>query len=629
MPELSFVMSPRQNWFFQELVAAIRDELESQGVASSVCIGAFPEARSNRVYVLAPPHEYVALEGIDALPPDELMERTILICAEQPSTVHFDENVKIAVRAGSTFDINLRAVERFRQAGIPARHLQLGYTPRWDHFDSDRERDLDVVFLGSHSPRRSAFLNSYARTLSRWKCHIQISDNSKPNTDRSTSFLTDEKWDLLSRAKILINIHQGKEPYFEWMRALDAVHCGAVLVSEHSTGMAPFVPREHLLTGRPQSLAQIADNLLRDPAALDRMRRGAHQFIRNSMPFAVAVAELAGAARVLVTRPLVQYSPVVKPQAMPADPEPTVRQPPQSELSLLRGGLKGVRLELLAMRRQLARIEEIGRSPGGEAPPLVERVYETRSWRARRGATVTVVTALYNHPDTIAAALDSVVAGNYDDIELVVVDDGSGDRSGRVALEWMKAHEDVSAVLARHPVNRGLGAARNTATDFGRGRYCFVLDSDNRVYPRCLAELVSTLDADREAAFAYPILEAFGMVEAYLAIGGDSLVSFFGWDPDRLRNGNYIDALALIRTDALRRVGGYTTDRRLYGWEDYDLWCGIAEDGLRGRLVPQILAQYQVSPTSMRSTTDLSDTDAMTALIERHPKLMAGKTPPL
>jgi hypothetical protein len=97
-----------------------------------------------------------------------------------------------------------------------------------------------------------------------------------------------------------------------------------------------------------------------------------------------------------------------------------------------------------------------------------------------------------------------------------------------------------------------------------------------------------------------------------------------------LRTINYVDALALIRLDVLRELRGYTTDLRLYGWEDYDLWCAMAERGAAGVWVPEVVARYRVSPRSMlRSVTEISNTEAFEVLIERHPTLMAGLTPPL
>jgi hypothetical protein len=102
-------------------------------------------------------------------------------------------------------------------------------------------------------------------------------------------------------------------------------------------------------------------------------------------------------------------------------------------------------------------------------------------------------------------------------------------------------------------------------------------------------------------------------------------VSYAAWDPERLRVMNYVDAMALVRTQALRALGGYVTDPRLHGWEDYDLWCGMANRGWRGVSVPEIVGRYRVAQHSMlRSTTQISNVDAFSVLSERHPRLMAG-----
>jgi GT2 family glycosyltransferase len=632
MPELAFVMSPRQNYFFREIVAAVRQELDLQGISSSLH-ETFPEPRPDRVFVLVPPHEYVALEGPAALPSDQLLARTIFICAEQPETVHFDDNVKLAPRAGAVFDINARSVELFRESGIEAKYLALGYTAAWDHYDPDRERDIDVLFLGSLSPRRLRYLSEYGSVLARWRTHFQISDNSSPNTGASTSFVTDAKWDLLSRAKILINIHQGEEPYFEWLRAMDAIHSGAVIVSERSEGFEPLRSGHNLFFGDPRSLGFIADGLLADPAYLAKMGRETHDFAKRSMPFAASVGELAGAARALVARPIppdatVPTRPPDFSGARPTPtPSPTIGHDTDSVLSLLRAGLKDSRLDLLSLRRQLARMEATIRSPRSEPPPPVERVHETRAWGARSASKVTTVTALYNYRDLISLALDSVAASTFADVESVIVDDGSSDGSAEAVIEWMEAHEEIPVLLVRHPINRGLGAARNTAVDFARGEFAFVLDADNLLYPRCLEALAIVLEENAEATFTYPILQAFGLVDSYVEMGGSPLVSYYGWNTERLRHANFIDALSMIRIGELRRLGGYATDRRLFGWEDYDLWCAIAEGGGFGLHVPEILARYRVSPSSMRSLTNISEADAMTALIERHPVMMDGVVP--
>jgi glycosyltransferase involved in cell wall biosynthesis len=237
---------------------------------------------------------------------------------------------------------------------------------------------------------------------------------------------------------------------------------------------------------------------------------------------------------------------------------------------------------------------------------------------------VSVLTALHNHEHHIRDALDSLRDSLEIDWEVVVVEDGSSDGSGDAVSTWMQEHEDLRALLLRHPVNRGLAQARNSALAWARGEYCFVLDADNAIYPHCLARLIEALETDAQAAFSYGILERFSSGRPL------GLLNTSPWEPMRFRTGNYVDAMALVRTRILReRLGGYTLDRRLHGWEDFDLWCRFVEAELAGAYVPEIVARYRTTEHSMISLTNLSTAEAFSVLIERHPRLMAGMKPPM
>ena len=96
--------------------------------------------------------------------------------------------------------------------------------------------------------------------------------------------------------------------------------------------------------------------------------------------------------------------------------------------------------------------------------------------------------------------------------------------------------------------------------------------------------------------------------------GPAGLMPPWGWSRDRLRRGNYIDAMAMIRRSVIQRVGGYTLDHRLYGWEDYELWLRILRDGGHGKLVRNVLGRYFVGRASMISTTNVDHSEALALL---------------
>jgi hypothetical protein len=623
MLELAFVMAQRQNLFFVEIVEALRHELSQLGIQSTLSTDGFPPPDLERVYVIVPPHEYIALGG--ELPAQPLLDRTIFICGEQPSSSHFEENIDLAPLAGAVFDFSGWSIREFAGRGISVERFQLGYSPLWDHYDPERERDIDVLFLGCHSDRRGEYLAGYADSLWRWRSQITLTDNSAPNWAPSARFLSgEEKWDALRRARVLINIHQGAAPYFEWQRIVQTIANGCVVVSEHSADYQPLQPGLHFFAGRPENLMLLAQSLLEDEPRRQFHRDEAYRFLRDELPFRRTAERVVDVATELARRPLSAIGPPPPlPRSLPAQTEPTFEPPSVTDdesVSALRSGLKDVRLDLIELGRQLEGLRRDMRGSPATPPIEVDTVSDAYVAATPR---VSVLSTVYNYADHIEGALQSLATSRYRDFEVIVVDDASEDASLSRVRAWMRRTPRVPSVLLRHATNRGLPHARNTALGFARGELIFNLDADNRLYPHGLERLVAALDQHRDAAFAY------GLLQRFTSAGPADLMNLWPWEPERLQAANYIDAMALMRGSVLRRVGGYTTDRRMHGWEDYDLWCHLAELGESGVLVPEVVARYRSARHSMLSVTNLSGTIAYSVLAERYPSVMGSVRPPL
>ena len=622
MIEIEFLLARGQNAFFAELAAILRDELLELGRPARVTVGAEGDPSPDRVQVLLPPHEYATLTdgGLDRA----RLAGMIFVCAEPPASPWFEGNVALAPLAGAVFDINLASVEELAAIGIAARHLPLGYARSWDRFDAAAERDVDITFMGCATHRRARILSGYAPILARRRCELVISDNDAPNPASGSSFLAGEdKWSLLGRSKLVLNVHREEfPPYFEWVRVLEAIHCGAVVVSERSSHFAPLVAGTHFISGHPENLALLADELLDSPERLERIRADAYGFVRERLPLRESAAMLAEAADRIAGRPRRGRPRVLRGRARLA-----ITPPERSLLELLQPAIEGrqqlvkavarvakqTRLETIALSRRIAELE---RALAGEltTEPVVRHQSDGFGAAAPR---VSVIVPAYNQSELLVQALDSVAAGEYADFELVVVDDCSTDLTGDVAERWMLAHPQIPSLLLRHPINRGLPATRNTAIDYSHGELVLPLDSDNELLPNCLSRLTEALDREPGAAFAYGILQGVG------GDGPELVMGYYGWEPERLARYNYIDALALIRRDALEQVGGYCDEPAIHGWEDYDLWCTFAERGLHGAHVREFVARYRIGSASMIQLTAISVGEAKARLAERHPTVFA------
>jgi glycosyltransferase involved in cell wall biosynthesis len=230
-------------------------------------------------------------------------------------------------------------------------------------------------------------------------------------------------------------------------------------------------------------------------------------------------------------------------------------------------------------------------------------------------AEVSVVIPLYNYADTIGEALESVVAQDLAPLATVVIDDCSTDEGGRQVIAFLESHAArfTMARVVRHRRNQGLSMARNSGIAWSDEPFLFMLDADNRLRPPALSRLLDALHCSG-TDFAYSQLRTFGDQE------GIGLADI--WQPRRLATSNYIDAMALIRREALLAAGGYAVLADDHGWEDYDLWCRFVELGFEGAFLPELLCDYRVHSASMlRSRTNKHHDALMAEMRLRHPSV--------
>jgi len=185
---------------------------------------------------------------------------------------------------------------------------------------------------------------------------------------------------------------------------------------------------------------------------------------------------------------------------------------------------------------------------------------------------VTVVIAAYNAERFICETLESVVSQDIENIELIVVDDGSTDGTQRI----LGSFSDRRLRVLRQ-ANGGVGAARNAGLAAARSPYIFFLDADDMLLRDALSRMVATLDRmpQHVACFAHHIRIAEDGSE--LSTRADLSWKAFPVN-DTLRNliaKNFIVCGAIcIRTEAARSVGGFNPTLNL--GEDWEFWCRLA-----------------------------------------------------
>ncbi|MHA7132864.1 glycosyltransferase family 2 protein [Oerskovia turbata] len=175
---------------------------------------------------------------------------------------------------------------------------------------------------------------------------------------------------------------------------------------------------------------------------------------------------------------------------------------------------------------------------------------------------LTIVVPCYNSAAYMRRSIDSLLPGG-DEVEVLVVDDGSWDQTGAIADEYERLHPGM--VRAIHQANGGHGEAINTGLAHATGRYIKIVDSDDWLDPEAYAAVLATLrgfaraDDDIDVLVSNFVYEKVDKrkktaVRYANAIPRDRVLS---WDDvGRFRASQYILMHSLIyRTDLLRECG--------------------------------------------------------------------------
>src|SRR5262245_17268122 len=124
---------------------------------------------------------------------------------------------------------------------------------------------------------------------------------------------------------------------------------------------------------------------------------------------------------------------------------------------------------------------------------------------------ITVLVPVFNRERFVDEAIRSVIEQDYEDFELLLVDDGSTDRTPAVIETWKT--RDPRVVSVTSPTNLGIPGALNLGLAQARGKYVARLDSDDLMMPRRLAGQAAVLDARPEVTLvssAYDVVDREG-----------------------------------------------------------------------------------------------------------------------
>lgn len=202
---------------------------------------------------------------------------------------------------------------------------------------------------------------------------------------------------------------------------------------------------------------------------------------------------------------------------------------------------------------------------------------------------VSIIIPSYNAAGYIKEAVDSALAQTYENIEIIVVDDGSTDNTKEILAPYIKKRQ----IKYFYQKNQGLSAARNVAIKNSKGEYIALLDADDIFLPAKIEKQISYLENNHQCDVCYCGLYHFfdGVPDKLLKL---DYRYYSGVDvlPQLLERHFIAPLAAVLRRSVFDRFGYF--DENLKRSEDLEFWLRLAYGGVQICFFPEILAKLRI-----------------------------------
>ncbi|WP_281288467.1 glycosyltransferase [Saccharibacillus brassicae] len=230
--------------------------------------------------------------------------------------------------------------------------------------------------------------------------------------------------------------------------------------------------------------------------------------------------------------------------------------------------------------------------------------YDERRRQRKLKPLVSVIVPVFNVEHYLGRCLDSLLAQTLENIEIIVIDDGSTDGSPAVAREYEKRDERIQVIRQE---NRGLSGARNTGLDAASGEFVGFVDSDDWILPKTFETMYRSAqkhEADL-CACDYTLAYEDGRLEhGVLGLRSEKLeLPLFGldkfWNDKRYSVvvWNKIYRRSIIQSQALR----FESNRRVFSEDVLFNLCFLKHAGVCSAVSESFYCYFQRGDSLMNS----------------------------
>ncbi|MCL6444421.1 MAG: glycosyltransferase [Alicyclobacillus sp.] len=235
-------------------------------------------------------------------------------------------------------------------------------------------------------------------------------------------------------------------------------------------------------------------------------------------------------------------------------------------------------------------------------PEFQESVETDKSTKASSGETsvhsglLSVVIPFYNMGDYIHETVDCISRVTYENVETIIVDDGSDDPNSIAALHDVENRYPVRII---HMTNKGLATARNVGAKHARGEYIAFLDADDLVDSTYYEKAIRLMEYYENVSFVGCWTEYFS--------GERAVWPTWIPEPPYLLVHNPITSGAVVLKRAHFLLAGLNDPDLEYGMEDYEFTIRMISNGFGGVIIPEPLFKYRVRKDSMSRHFNISN----------------------
>lgn len=221
---------------------------------------------------------------------------------------------------------------------------------------------------------------------------------------------------------------------------------------------------------------------------------------------------------------------------------------------------------------------------------------------------ISVLMGVYNCASTLSEALDSLMAQSCQGFKVILCDDGSEDNTLAIAKTYSDKYDNV--IVIANERNMGLNYTLNRCLQYADTEYIARMDGDDISIPARFQKEITFLDTHPEyAVVSCPMIYFDEEGDFRVGQGRGEITK-----NDFLHGSPICHAACMIRTEAIKAVGGYAVDERLLRVEDYNLWMRMYAAGYKAYMLKEPLYKMRDDRNAKRRRTWWSRKNEMYAM---------------